>query len=293
MTTLIPIKYGKKDYPQGIIPKIEEIPAHFDVKSINPSMNCSLHTEYSAGKRKLTSDLLKDFQIIKKAHKNFIPQLWFNDEWSIEFGKFLIKLIGNHDPPKIIEIHPPYDDYCNSLEIFLERYQIFESFILKYFPNIEILIENRFGTMYSGGKFILKTSNDLINLSNLLDDLDLKLKIVLDIPQLFSANNINPLNINEENIIKILSPLKKCINDISSIHMWGKKRTEKGRLIVHHGDLNNLLNFNKDLKTIFLKEIYNLFNDGKTRYFVPEVNSNNNDLISIVNDFKNIGFKFL
>ncbi len=49
MSKLIPVKYGKKEYPEGITPSIEELACHFDVLSLNPSMDYSLHTEYSYG----------------------------------------------------------------------------------------------------------------------------------------------------------------------------------------------------------------------------------------------------
>ncbi len=52
MPSLIPIQYNKHPYPNNIILNIQEIAGHFDVRTIKPSMNYSLHTEYSYGKRK-------------------------------------------------------------------------------------------------------------------------------------------------------------------------------------------------------------------------------------------------
>lgn len=75
MCFLIPIKYGKRTYPNGIDPKIEELAGHFDKKSISPRMDYSLHTEYSVGKRKFETNLLNDFPITKKSHKKLIPQI--------------------------------------------------------------------------------------------------------------------------------------------------------------------------------------------------------------------------
>ena len=43
---LILVKYRNYNYGK-YTPKIEEISAHFDVKSINPKIAYSLHTEYS------------------------------------------------------------------------------------------------------------------------------------------------------------------------------------------------------------------------------------------------------
>ena len=50
---------------------------------------------------------------------------------------------------------------------------------------------------------------------------------------------------------------------------------------------------NKELKNVFCKEIFKLLNDKKRRYFVPEVNSTEEDLITILKDLKEVGFKFI
>jgi len=42
-----------------------------------------------------------------------------------------------------------------------------------------------------------------------------------------------------------------------------------------------------------MSQLRELFNDDIKRYFVPEVNSNDIDLESIIEDFRNIGFKFI
>jgi hypothetical protein len=86
---LTPIKYGKRAYPEDIKPQMQEIAGHFDIASIKTNMPFSLHTEYSYGKRKFTSDLLSEFQIIKNSHHNFVPKLWVNHQWSKEFSQFI------------------------------------------------------------------------------------------------------------------------------------------------------------------------------------------------------------
>lgn len=293
MTKLIPIKYHKRQYPHDIISRIEEVTGHFDKESINPIMDYSLHTEYSAfKKRNLNSVLLKNLESIRLAHKKQIPQLWLNINWSREFGKFIMKLIDSYKDPKIIEIHPPFDDYCSSLEDFLKVYIPFETEIAKRYPITEILIENRYGSSYSGGNFILSTTSHIISFSNLLDKTDMKLKIALDIPQLLSAQ-VDLKKLEKSDILDVLLPLKECVHNVACIHIWGKKLNPKGRFIAHIGDLSTLFCFNPDLKKIFLSELYDLFNDGVERYFLPEVNSRNTDLESIVNDFKKAGFVFL
>jgi len=40
-------------------------------------------------------------------------RLWFNEDWSKEFARFLVKLTEGIDRQriKIIEVHPPIDNY--------------------------------------------------------------------------------------------------------------------------------------------------------------------------------------
>lgn len=215
MCKLIPIEYHGKKYPANIKVEIEEQAAHFDKISLKPSKKYSLHTEYSAGVRKLNSLLMQDLKSIKKAEKKGIPKLWFSKEWSREFFIFLSRLIGeeNH-PPEIIEIHPPFTDYCNSIYDFLDKYIPFELRIREKYPETKIAIENRCGTMYSGGKFLLSKNDSLLNLSNILDKNKSKLKIMLDIPQLFSAHKINLRKITKEEIIDVLKPIEEIIHNI-------------------------------------------------------------------------------
>ena len=59
------------------------------------------------------SDLAKMQQVISEKEK--IPQLWKNKAWAKEFASFIIELVGNSIPPEIIEIHPPFNDYCKEL----------------------------------------------------------------------------------------------------------------------------------------------------------------------------------
>jgi hypothetical protein len=290
---LVPIKYGRKKYPNSIIPKAQEIAGHFDVAIIRPSnMPYSLHTEYSYGKRKLNSDLIKKFGHITNSHKSGIPQLWFDKKWSREFCDFIKVLVDDNIPPKIIEIHPPFSDYCKSLELFVENYKTFENDILEVFPKTEIFIENRTGTHYPIGKFLLSSNRDIVKLSELISISNLKLRVVLDFPQLFTEH-VASRPLSKVLIKTILNPIKDCKDFIAGLHIWGKRRNKNGRLVAHQGDLNAYFNNDMDLKTTFLTEVYNLFDDTKPRYFVPEVNSTNEDLNSIVYDFQKAGFEFI
>jgi hypothetical protein len=61
---------------------------------------------------------------------------------------------------------------------------------------------------------------------------------------------------------------------------------------VHIGNLDTYFEGNKAMKQLFLEELQDLMNDGLTRYFVPEVNSGDQDVASIVNDLISVGFSF-
>ena len=151
MSQLIPVKYGKKEYPEDITPSIEELACHFDVCSLNPSMDYSLHTEYSYGPRKFRSDLVNKNSTLVDSSKKGVPELWKGGEWAIEFSTFLEELVGENNPPAIIEIHPPFSNYIKCLEEFSEIYSIFEIKINKIFPNTNIFIEK--GYNLQAGKF--------------------------------------------------------------------------------------------------------------------------------------------
>ena len=297
MSLLIPVKYHKRSYPNGIIPKIAEISCHFDVSSIkpNPNMAFSLHTEYSHSARNLNSPLIEEFDAIKEYNKRGIPQLWFNKEWAHQFGEYIIKLVGDLPHPKIIEIHPPFNDYCPTIENFLDNYSIFEYLISKQFVDTHIFLENRSGSHYSGGKFLISTINDIQQLYTAIKDTSSKLKLVLDVPQIFTAYKLNFYNevITPERVIEILKPLRFLKDFIAGFHIWGKKLNSNNRVASHQGDLSNYFNNNNELKTTVLTQLNRIFDDGTPRYFVPEVNSNDEDLKSIIDDLTNHGFKFV
>ena len=292
MSLLIPIQYHGKLYPDEIKPKIEEIAGHFDKVEIHPKKNYSLHTEYSVGKRELNSKLLENLPTIRNAQKKGVPQLWINNEWSNEFHSFILKLVSENNPPTIIEVHPPFNDYCNIVYDFINHYAAFELKVRESFPETDILIENRCGTIYTGGKFLFSTNEDLLVLSEILDKNKMKLRIVLDIPQLFAAHRINLRKISEKEIEDALNPIELIKHNIKGIHLWGKRLSSNNRWSAHIGDLNDYFNGNIKLKNCFLNRLQEIFNDCKKRYFVPEVNSSNADLQSIIVDMLNVGFRF-
>ena len=291
MAIFIMTRYNNKKYPQNIPCDISEIAGHFDKKPIIQNSRYSLHTEYSYYKRKLDNQLLKDLNEIKVASKNGIPQLWKNEIWAKDFFKFIEKLLYNSIEPEIIEIHPPFIDYCNSINNFLNIYEIFEKLILNKYSNTKIFIENRYGTNYSK-KFLISNCNDVINLCRNLSEKKLKLQIVLDYPQLMSSEKIDFNKKSIDSIIDFNNNIKIFNKYIGGIHLWGKKYINN-RSIAHHGNLDTLFNDNSTDKDLFLKSVYDTFNDDVLRYMVLEVNSNVDDLHDIINDLIKYNFKFI
>lgn len=290
MVRLIPVQYSNRGYPLGIQPEIQEIAGHFDVGAIHSRMSYSLHTEYSYGPRAFTSFPLIKLSTIKRSNKNGVPQLWFNSQWAEEFSQFISILTWDREP-QIIEIHPPFNDYCRNIEEFIECYKIFEEKTLAVYPKTEIFIENRSGSLYHGGKFLISRDVDLINLIEQLKLCGLRLKIALDIPQYITAHG-GVSQLTSSSIDQLFQTIKPCRQYVLAIHLWGKKRTERGRWASHVGNLNTYFDDNDALKEVFLENLYHLLDDGVQRYFIPEVNSNDNDLFSIVNDLNKAGFTF-
>ncbi len=276
--TLITVQYhGKK--PKGMHPKIMEIAGHFDKKEIKPTKNYSLHTEYAFGKRKLDNPLIDDLDEIKNANRNGIPLLWHSKEWSSEFHHFITRLVDGLHPPTVIEIHPPFKDYCPTTKKFLNRYKKFEKQILNNYPNTTIAIENRSGTHYKKSQFLLSKSNEIKELLDEIKKQDLRLKMMLDIPQLFTAEGgIQNLDLKEiKKQFKLFEPNKK---KITGIHIWGRDKRS------HQGDLNHLFNKDTEFKEEFLTFLSDYLNDDTPRYLVPEVNSKREDFNSIIKDLQ-------
>ena len=147
------VEYNNIPYPEGYHAHIKEVAGHFDKSTIEPVDVYSLHTEYSYGKRKFDSILISSFPTLKNAHKNGVPQLWFSNEWASQFADFVIALTTDLTAPTTVEVHPPFNDYCTP-EQFAERFQVFENKIHSIYPNTEIVIENRAGSIYRGGKLV-------------------------------------------------------------------------------------------------------------------------------------------
>ena len=287
---LIPVNYLNKKYPFSINPQIDEIAGNFDSKKIRTQRPYSLHTEYSYGVRKLNSALLSDLNEIKSAIIKGVPELWKNEKWANEFAEFVFRITLNNMSPEIIEIHPPFRHYCKDIKEFLSIYKVFELAIKKAMPSTSIFIENRCGTR-AGKQFLISNCKDVLSLLKFLNDSNINLKIVIDYPQLFSGEKINMNVIDLNNIITFNKEIVKFRHLVGGFHFWGKKKSS--RWVSHIGDLTSLFSGDLSKKKDFLLSVKNTFNDGVARYFVPEVNSSEGDLQSIVKDMISAGFKFI
>ena len=190
------VQYNGTSYPDGYSTHICEVAGHLDKDSIETTGPYSLHTEYSYGKRKFKSKRIAKFPILIESHKDGVPQLWKSVDWAMEFADFIISLTEFHDPPTVIEIHPPFNDYC-TLSDFALRFRAFEKRIHDTYPDVIIVLENRAGAVYRGGKFLVSKAKDIVALCKMIEEQNLQLGIVLDFPQLLTAENINPVKFKE------------------------------------------------------------------------------------------------
>lgn len=286
MTKFEMIKYHSQQYPDDVPLRTEEIAAHFDVAKVDGVLAYSLHTEYSYDNRRFDEEIVNRFPALVAAQKNGVPQLWKNTEWALQFAQYLVALVDGKTQPRIIEIHPPFDDYTD-MDKFIEVYTVFENEIKKAFPEVEVLIENRCGSRYRGGKFILSKMKDMYVLGERIKQDNLKLKIAYDIPQVYTAHNVK----NKEDYIRLLKEAKEIRSHIGGIHLWGKRKSKSGRIVSHVGDLNSYFE-DENIKEEFLQTFKECFDDGVVRKMVLEVNSGNEDLKSIVKDLKKTGIEF-
>jgi hypothetical protein len=291
-------------YPYPIEANLHELSGNFYKKNqLVVKSPYSLHTEPSFEPKIFNSKIVNELENIKMSQIDNIPQLWKNKKWAKDFFIFIERLIDSNDPPEVLEIHPPYNDYCKSFDRFLDIFKVFYKKIKKKYPTTTIVIENRFGTRYKYGKFLLSTCDDVLNFCKVLkktENSDIELKIVLDYPQLFSAEiNANGLKwddikMKKEDIILFNKKIKKYKSLIGGFHIWGKQKSKDGKdWKSHAGNLNTFFSNNKTYKREFLSSVFSTFNDNTPRYFVPEVISGKNDLHSIVKDMKRAGFIFI
>lgn len=277
------IEYNDIAYPLGYESLIKEVAGHLDKEVLGKTDMYSLHTEYSYGKRNLNSEFISKYPELQNANKNGIPQLWKSLQWADEFAQFVIELIADNSNPEIIEIHPPFNDYVD-LEQFVEYFRSFERIISNRFPNTKIFIENRSGALYRGGKFLVENASEIAVLCNKIQDEKLNLGVVLDFPQLLTAERIDTLNFNYEKYYKAIETIYPYRYFIKGLHIWGKKKNSKGRWIAHCGNLDTYFEGNSESKKVFIDGIARICDDGMVRFFVPEVNSGADDLAQVVTD---------
>jgi hypothetical protein len=288
MTKFIPVLYMGKPYPVGIRCPIEEVAGHLDKTSIRPSGRYSLHTEYSYFARDLDSALLQAFPTLGSSHIRSIPQLWRSEAWADEFAAFAVQLVGTHPPPDILEIHPPFLDYCPDIPTFLSRFIRFEAAIYRAFPATRICLENRAGTQYRKSGFLISSFDSVAALLQNLKEEGAALRLVLDYPQLFTAEGYDMNRFPIETFVEHQTRLAPYKDMISGIHIWGRK----GLLGAHAGTLDDLFQGNTSMKKRVVEAIVSFYDDGRERYFVPEVNGSAKDLQAIVQDFLDCGVKF-
>jgi len=287
MTQFEMIKYHGQTYPDSIPLRIEELAAHFDITKVNGQLGWSLHTEYSYGKRALSNPIIDKFPELQAAQRDGVPQLWKSEKWAFEFASFMSELVGTAPAPKVIEVHPPFSDYTN-MQGFVQSYTVFESLIKELYPNVVLLIENRCGSVYHGGKFILSKVSDIESLGEQIYAHNLALRVAYDVPQIYTAHNAK----TEKQFTSLLEQTKPLTGCIGGVHLWGKRISESGRKVAHCGNLNTYF-ANASIKDAFLDSFVDCFNDDSIRKMVLEVNSGNEDLLSIVSDLVSKGTQFV
>ena len=185
--------------------------------------------------------------------------------------------------PAIIEIHPPFNDYCD-LDEFFAHYERFERKIHAEFDS-QILIENRVGTLYRGGRFLVQKASEIAALCERIAKNGVNLGVVLDFPQLLTAEKIDTTRFDKAKFKAALDALQPYAAQVSGIHIWGKKKNRAGRWVAHCGDFDAFFEGNADSRDFFVAQIKQFCDDGRARYFVPEVNSGEKDLREIVKYF--------
>ncbi len=286
MVKLIPVKYHRLDYPAGINPTVQEVSGVFGKERLEPcSKKLSLHTEFSFGSRNLQKGPVSRYPCLCRSQKNGIPQLWKSRQWAKEFAEYVMEFCGDQIP-SILEVHPPFAEY-SSLESFLDVYSVFEEQIKPVYREVRILVENRYGTQYQPSPFVFSRLDSFLELSSRLDRSGLQLKMAFDVPQLLSAHRVRPST--SSSIQEMLEALTAVRKNILGIHLWGKGPNGGA----HCGDLNSYFRGKQAVKRLLLNSLYRLLDDDSPRYFVPEINSCQADLDSIVGDLLESGFTFV
>ena len=135
---------------------------------------------------------------------------------------------------------------------------------------------------------MISTLPDVISLCEEIEKNNLRLKIAFDVPQIYTAHNA----ITKNDYLSILKQAVDIRNRIGGVHLWGKRRSDTGRKVSHCGGLTSFFE-NEIIKRAFLPTFVECFDDGVIRKMVLEVNSGNEDLISIIDDLQGSGVLFV
>ena len=321
LVPIVPIKgRGNLNYPPdlGIQPRIIEISLpKYPVKGGSPS--------------KKLGDLFYSGHTDYMCRNLWLYDQW-PEEYANKIGNFLtkngFKSENGHAPKlKIVEIHPPLKGKLDDYSKFLGYVKVFEGVLRKYVSyEFEILLENRHEK--PGQVSLVATSEDFVKLDRVIKENKnagsfTDLGFIIDFPQLFESEGLtfqhDPGSSNSqewfgidskayyEKIEKIFSNLYEVRNNIKEIHLWGKCKRVSEIQQPHEGDLNsyfagslcddrhrNDISEEKlSMKNDFLDRLYKLLDDGRKRYFLPELTfGDEKDLVSIVKDLQDKKFIF-
>ena len=127
-------------------------------------------------------------------------------------------------------------------------------------------------------------AKEIAALCEIIRQRSLKLGVVLDFPQLLTAEGIDTLKFKTEKYQAAIDTLIPYRDLIKGVHIWGKKKSATGRWVAHAGTLDTYFGDNQEVKVLFISGIEQVCNDGKRRFLVPEVNSGATDLDAIMSD---------
>jgi len=137
---------------------------------------------------------------------------------------------------------------------FLQNYSVFEKKVLERYAQTELLIENRSGTVYRGGRFLISKLSDVKALCHKIEQEGLKLRATFDIPQIYTAHQVKA----DEVHLTLFDETAEIRQFIGGVHLWGKRKAAAGRSMAHMGDLNTYFG-NEDLKVRFLNHFCSCF----------------------------------
>jgi len=277
------VRYRNQRLPEGVVAGLSELPAHFDIQAVQPKGRYSLHTEYASKTRKFNSPALEGLDELKRSHRRGVPELWTSRHWAQEFAEFLFRLVGTSEAPTLVEVHPPFRGTVGGVADFLDTYRTFEKALLGRFPECQIVLENRAGTKHSS-KFLVSEADSVLELGRTLAVSDLKLRLALDLAQLFTAHFGSKHRVGLEGV-ELLHQLLPVAGKIGCTHLWG--RGPNGG--AHAGDLDQLFHPDIDAKWQCLEVLQDLLKGYPSGLLVIETISKMG-LDSIISDLQMAGF---